>query len=340
MKTPYVADIISLESQPLALTDWSEMQKNVLSSPTKKLQKLKFDESAKSMREKYHTELAHSPGLDCAGIVVPGSKVYLGESSKSSKTKFSIQLCEELREDGSYTKIGYHPAIAEKFCKVLLDKNLLTAELGDYERFDTQQTFGNSRVDFVLYGKAQEQHKKSAKTKNTITLLEVKNVVGADYPCGQVPVGRSKVGVYERECTTEKPYQRSAIFPHGSKKVDIDVVSDRAIKHVHELTEMHGSTDSNGNLIKCAILFVINRSDCNSFRPCHEADMLFAQVLLRASRRGLNLIAKEIVWENGVAFMGRSLPIEFDNSISVDDINERHLQEVLVYNSENSSKLK
>lgn len=44
------------------------------------------------------------------------------------------------------------------------------------------------------------------------------------------------------------------------------VVSDRAIKHVHELTQLHvAGRDASGPL-RCAVLFVVNRADCAEFR--------------------------------------------------------------------------
>lgn len=64
------------------------------------------------------------------------------------------------------------------------------------------------------------------------------------------------------------------------------VVSDRAIKHMHELTQLQAAgLDAIGPL-RCAVLFVVNRSDCKAFRPCHEADMLFADVVKRAEMQG------------------------------------------------------
>jgi DNA-binding sugar fermentation-stimulating protein len=73
--------------------------------------------------------------------------------------------------------------------------------------------------------------------------------------------------------SSAKPYERTAIFPHGAHKAAVGVVSDRAIKHVHELTQMHLAGEA-----RCAVMFVVNRGDCTAFRPCHEADNLFSQV--------------------------------------------------------------
>ena len=165
---------------------------------------------------------AHAPSLDCAGMVCKGARVFCSPSSATSKTSLIIQLCEEIREDGSYTRVGYNPNLAEKLSRQLLSSHYLETELGPYDDIKEQQTVGNSRVDFILTRNASSQQGKSK------TLLEVKNVVGADYPLGRVPKERSKVGVYERDDPLF--YQRAAIFPHGSHKSGIKVVSDRAIK--------------------------------------------------------------------------------------------------------------
>ena len=142
-----------------------------------------------------------------------------------------------------------------------------------------------------------------------------------------MPEGRCPVGVYE---TATAPYRRAAIFPHGSHKAGIGVVSDRAIKHIHELTFYHGTKDSLGREIHSAVLFIVNRADCEYFRPAHEADMLFAQVLKRAQSRGVTLIVKEVCWEEEIAYLGRTLPVHFDPCVKDEEIDETHLKAVSV----------
>jgi DNA-binding sugar fermentation-stimulating protein len=104
------------------------------------------------------------------------------------------------------------------------------------------------------------------------------------------------------------------------------VVSDRAIKHVTELTEAHaacmlarapasfskeqpdstsgvsthsiehkalqpgGPKGEYAGVVRAAVLFLVNRSDCAAFRPCHEADPLFAAVLRRAKESGAGIL--------------------------------------------------
>ncbi len=53
-----------------------------------------------------------------------------------------------------------------------------------------------------------------------------------------------------------------------------------------------GAGEAAGGL-RCAVLFMVNRSDCGAFRPCHEADPLFAQVLRAAHEAGKRLHWRE-----------------------------------------------
>ena len=350
IKTPYVADLIMKPAEYdridfITCTEQTSSGTNldgnsdVIIKKTKK-SSLKGKADAKAalsnaLRQTASSpddiHLGHTPALDCAGMIVPGAVVYCTPNDGHTKTKFTVQLCEEQREDGGVVTVACHPNLAERAARVLLEDHLLTDELGNYdsERVLRQQTFGNSRVDFVVQNESE----------NSITLVEVKNVVGADYKEGSVPSGRCEVGVYS---VTPKEadgsdYKRHAIFPHGSKKAEVNVVSDRAIKHIHELTCMQGTTDDQGRYVKSSILFIINRSDCEAFRPCHEADMLFAQMLLRAQERGVLIIAKEVIWTLGTAVSGRSLPIAFDSSVT-SNIDENHLSQVLLFNESGSGR--
>lgn len=86
----------------------------------------------------------------------------------------------------------------------------------------------------------------------------------------------AQVGVYTSRAA---PYTRTALFPHGAQKKAIGVVSDRAIKHLHELTLLQregilrlpprvakalgmgggGEEDGPAVPVRTAVLFVVNR---------------------------------------------------------------------------------
>jgi DNA-binding sugar fermentation-stimulating protein len=361
IKSPYVADLIAdpyVENDNPFSTLMS--QKDTFSTPKlKKEYKSKVDEIAKGVRDDHEVVLGHAPSLDCQGMVGPGTNVWVSEGKNpNSKTKFVIQLCTEGRSDESDVVVGYHPTIAEHAAKAMLEKGLLKEELGEFSEIKSQFTYpvgSGNRYDFML----------RLKDGKTMVLLEVKNVVGAEYKLDTVPSTRSSLGTYEvapnqlpkylsNDAHKDKlKYQRHALFPHGSKK-PIGVVSDRAIKHVHHLSNLNGAVDEDSGLkIKTAMLFVINRSDCAAFRPCHEACLLFSQVLKNAEDKGVNLIAKEIVMtdkttgghitESGsdrvdcIVSLGQTLPVCFDSSVKSEDIDEEHVAAVLKFNAEQVS---
>ena len=288
VKTPYVADMLPFSDDVARMV---AMHTNALTgsktgsssssgsgsdivSPSKKDRVAAYAALSAALRGSADAApetlvLGHTPSLDCAGMVVPGSVVYCTQNAASgtTKTAFAAQLCEEIREGDSRVTVGCHPFLAERAAKRFIDLALLP-ELGAYDvgAVASQVSYGRSRVDYVL----------PSADGATTTLLEIKNCVGADYVEHLVPAARSDVGVYTRPAAG---YVRHAIFPHGAKKPGIGVVSDRAIKHVHELTALHGTVDeASRRTIQSAILFVVNRADCEAMRPCHEACMLFAQV--------------------------------------------------------------
>ena len=281
--------------------------------------------------------LAHAPSLDCAGMCVPGSIVYLSPAaSTASKTSYTIHLCEEQRLNEENVLIGYHPSLAEKALKALIEdtsSDFLSISFGvkpEEASLSSQRTFGDSRFDFVL------------ETTSRLILIECKNVVGGDYTSGTVPASRSPVGVY---CVSSS--DRSALFPHGTvTKSSLPVISDRAIKHLDGLTNLHDTKTSDGSkTIESAVVFLINRGDCSAFRPCHEADMLFAQMLLKAQHAGVRVIAQELVWkedENGEfkGSAGKDLPVTFDPIVDDKDIDPELVAKVLTYNAEHANDRK
>ena len=122
IRTPYVADVITHADA------FSQLNMNDVASPS--LSKKKLKDLVDNLRNKFEIIQAHAPSLDCAGMVVAGSKVFCSPGSSTSKSKLVIQLCEEIREDGTFTTVGYHPYLAEKISRQLLDLHLLDSELG------------------------------------------------------------------------------------------------------------------------------------------------------------------------------------------------------------------
>ena len=206
----------------------------------------------------------------------------------------------------------------------------------------TSSTSSSSRVDFVL-----------ERADGSVCLVEIKIVVCADYPTatGRAPAlvpalaaggggGTPKkkkqapvVGVYTPQPSSAPYSSRTAIFPHGAVKKDIGVVSDRAIKHVHHLEEVlrAGRATVAGrerHVSGAAVLFVVARDDCAEFRPCHEACPVFARVLRRAQRRGVQVLAYDVEFsvpkskggkEEASMALRRSLPVRLGLGLGEDE---------------------
>jgi len=130
IKSPYVADIIGecFDDNPFA-----KVNADVELSKTQK--KKEVDEIGTKLKDTHVTYLAHAPSLDCAGMVVSGTNVYVSKNTGTGKTDYTIQLAAEERGEGAVI-VGYHPSLAEKAAKEMLSLNLLQRELGEYEELD------------------------------------------------------------------------------------------------------------------------------------------------------------------------------------------------------------
>jgi hypothetical protein len=200
-----------------------------------------------------------------------------------------------------------------------------------------QCTRGDSRVDFELveYSTTPTTITTPANDKpNIITtpllrrcLIEVKNVVCTDIKADLVvPTqdnnqktkgntsnsGNTSKSKNKNHCiipSYTEPYSRSALFPWGRLGQTFEgtkVVSERAIKHLRNL-----ANESNHHLHHGIVLFVINRSDCESMRACHEACPMFAQELKIAAEKGCTVTSFRVHWTmDGKAYFDGIIPVK------------------------------
>ena len=171
-----------------------------------------------------------------------------------------------------------------------------------------QVTLGDSRVDFVVtltHPILQTSHR---------VVFEVKNVVCADYEAGTEPV---KMG--PNHCVVVAPatqnvggsdrrYRRTALFPwsrtRGQTFEGRKVASERALKHLRNLESL---VDEN---VTPVVLFVVNRSDCESVRACHESCPVFKEVLESAMKSGVRALGVRVRWtEEGECFYDGVVPV-------------------------------
>jgi DNA-binding sugar fermentation-stimulating protein len=90
-----------------------------------------------------------------------------------------------------------------------------------------------------------------------------------------------------------------AYFPDGYRKKKTDVVSPRALKHIHELEKMK-ELDAN---YRCILCFVVQRDDAESF-TISDKDIIYKDAILKAIKIGVEVIAIQIKWDlNGHNYM-------------------------------------
>ncbi|WP_304188270.1 DNA/RNA nuclease SfsA, partial [Phenylobacterium aquaticum] len=63
-----------------------------------------------------------------------------------------------------------------------------------------------------------------------------------------------------------------------------DCVAARSLKHLRELEAMVAEGD------RAVVLFVVQRTDCEAFKACHELDPAFARGLDQAANAGVEVL--------------------------------------------------
>lgn len=284
---------------------------------------------------KGETVQAHSPALDVGGLCVPSSTVFMTERPPGGKTSHAIELLlapapdQKQVEGNDGVLVGIHPSLGEKLAEKVLERGLLKDAIGFGEAelctvkksspkkkkknsdvqieplregviLRRQCTYGDSRVDFELTDHGSSKPR---------SLIEVKNVVCSDYASDLAP---EKTGpnhcVIKSESDAEQ-YSRTAIFPWGRVGQTFEgkkVVSERAIKHMRNLGHLTTTNED----INAVVVFVINRSDCQHVRACHEACPVFAEELRSAAAKGCVVTSFRVKWTmDGKAYFDGIVPV-------------------------------
>ena len=271
------------------------------------------------------TALAHAPALDCAGMCVPGKEVYMTARPPGGKTTHAIELVvsDAPVKTDKRVLVGAHPRLGELIALEVLNRGLLKDSLSLDDEFvigpvnaegstNSQQTIdikqqvtlGDSRVDFEMTIQNKE--------KSHRVVFEVKNVVCADYEKGTEPL---KTGanhcVVIAESSEDSNYRRSALFPWAKSRSqtfeDKKVCSARALKHLRNLHDLASNRD-----VTPVVLFVVNRSDCQRVRACHEACPVFCDVLKEVTRDdAVRALGVRVKWtEDGQCHFDGVIPVE------------------------------
>ena len=110
---------------------------------------------------------------------------------------------------------------------------------------------------------------------------------------------------------TKQVHEKIAYFPDGYRKNSTQVVSERALKHIHELTEIKKTT--NYRYILC---FVIQRTDVSHFQPSN-IDLTYKKAVQEAHELGVEIRAVQVEWttDGKCHFVRDDLPVKLYESI-------------------------
>jgi len=232
---------------------------------------------------------AHSASLGCCGLCEKDCYVYASPilsncpQSKSKVCSYKIYLAEFYEEKFINEKkifnkeiIGIDPKLAESLLEFALKNNYLKT-LRNIKCCKREVKLGNSRFDFI--GK-DENNKKF--------ILEVKNVPLADYAdvCKNDRKKLEKAGLFNNKNFNEK----ISYFPDGYRKNKGEVISERALKHINELSEITLSKN-----IRPIICFVVQRKDVSSFQASN-LDPIYKNAFNNAVKSGVEVIILVIEW--------------------------------------------
>ena len=224
--------------------------------------------------------LCHSAALGCSGHIVEGSLVWVLEKEASlAQSTHEIYLIEE-----NEVIIGCHPNVANKIAYRLLKNSMV---LPNTTNIISECTFNNSRFDFMC------------KSDDKVAFVEVKSVPIADYIDGT----SKEVSDYLK--INPNSTEKIAIFPYcttaGKRKLSKDPLSERALKHVMELTNIVNSK-------KCTLLFIVQRTDVSKF-CITKLDPLYKEACKKALDAGVLIKAISVCWDTQHCYYEKELEI-------------------------------
>ena len=238
------------------------------------------------------TYTIHTPALNMGGQCIEGTKLICVKSNETSKTDYiacAIKLEEENYEN---VNIGANPFIAEKIAKTAIQKNCIKY----FKNYKITKKPDSIKYRGDIYGEL----------KGKTHIIEIKNVICATYDPKINLISPS-----EKFYDNSVPFLRSGIYPFGKKTQNWNnekVVSSRSIRQIDEMIKII----QDYNDIVFTILFVVNRSDCNAFKPNWASDPVYCNYLLKAKEAGVNLQAVKIHWDDMSCYYHSQLKIELD----------------------------
>lgn len=235
--------------------------------------------------------LGHCPSLGCCGLCEKESNVLVSQLSEKTKCDYRAELSILTEKNDEFGEIeiiiGMAPKLAESIVYEALKKNLI--QNLQVKTIQREKTLLNSRFDFV-----------GQDIDNNYYILEVKTVPLAKY--------NDEFNI-PNQCIDLEPhniYNKTAYFPDGYRKNKTLPVSERAIKHLNDLTTIKNKYPN----VRCILLFVIQRNDVRSFQPS-RLDKEYLKTIQYAWENDVEIKTLQVEWtrDGTCHFIRNDLPI-------------------------------
>ena len=256
----------------------------LVSRPSKRIKSPYVSDAKSSNGQSY---LVHTPCLGLGDQCFTNSKIYVTPSSNSAKTDYVIQAVEYKDNISANVIIGANPFTTELICKKLIANNIWNP-FKDYKLVSKPKA-----VDYNgdIFLENNEQY----------IIVEVKSVVCATYN-PKTDIHDLKIKYHDHKT----PFVRAGVYPYGGLNQSFDgyrVVSERSVRQLDYMIK-------NRRAFKFAIIFIVNRNDCDVFKPFWKADYIYAKYLRSAQKLGIEIFAVRIAWTSEGCYFDGELKID------------------------------
>ncbi|AFY71381.1 Sugar fermentation stimulation protein A [Thalassoporum mexicanum PCC 7367] len=213
------------------------------------------------------------------GICTPGATVYVSHSNNPKrKLKYSWELIEV-----DQTIVGVNTSLPNKVIGAMLEQRLLEP-LEPYTSFKGEVKYGqeNSRIDFLLTSEVAQ------------TYVEIKNTTWAKGNLALFPDTVTTRGQkHLRELMAvmqEAPEQKEVSGDRPASKTTSARKSTKSGKTKSTKPEQSPKSSLPNLATKAALIYFINRHDCDRFTPGDEADPEYGKLFRAAIDRGVMVL--------------------------------------------------
>lgn len=135
----------------------------------------------------------------------------------------------------------------------------------------------------------------------------IQELLGYDHIKPEVKIGKSRIDLLLTKENGEKCYvevKNVTLLGEEGKALFPDGITERGQKHLRELMDIKKAGD------RACMLYMVNRSDVNSFSPAEHIDPVYAELLREAESKGVEVLVYQTKLTPTAVLVERSLPYE------------------------------